>query len=196
MQNILDLTQNDTVVFSDAEYIHEYLSYGRPQKNHWKEVTQIGAVKYQKGKPIETFNRNIRPDIKALSLSTEDWKNYESVTGICKDIVMNYEENFNQVWKDYKKFVNDHTIVIMLGDKDVFKWNLKLINSDVKNELSSLKFIKLKPLLPNEYHHLSSGQLYEIVGKTSFDVAPDGKVHDALFDAKSMGLFCANFKLK
>lgn len=47
LSTILNLAKTGRVVFADAEYINGALGLGhRPAAGHFKEVTQIGAVRY------------------------------------------------------------------------------------------------------------------------------------------------------
>ena len=197
MNNIINLLKKE-VVFADAEYIHRNLeNMRRPEKQHYKEVTQIGAAKYKNGNEIATFNMKVRPSIKGPKLSEKSWLEYKNITGVDKESVMECSNSFIDVWNKFTRFVDGNPIIIMLGDKDVYKWNFKLlekIGCDVKENLDNMNFIKLKPLLDEKHQKYCSGELYKIVGLTSKEVS-EGETHDALFDAKSMALFCKNYSI-
>ena len=193
MQRILDLARNHRVIFADAEYLNESLSLGiRPTQDHWKEVTQIGAVRCEKGKICETFNMSVLPRIMGKDISQMNeisWQRYEQITGVNKETVMSVSMHFEDAWEKFKAFVGNDPIVIMLGDREVYKWNWKLLNEDKNEEIDKMDWIILKPQLKNEHKSYCSGELASLL-----NIKIDGNTHDALYDAMSMALYCLNIE--
>ena len=105
---------------------------------------------------------------------------------------MNYPNNFLNAWTEFKTFVGNDPLVIMLGDREVYKWNFRLIGENRDEELDRMNFIILKPLLEEQHRRYCSGELYKLVGLTADEVSSGG-THDALFDARSMANFCARY---
>ena len=148
---------------------------------------------------------------------------------------MNRGRDFTEVWKEFIDFVGmllpslfppsspsfskyrlstSPTYVIMMGDKEVYKWSHKLHGTPKDDEIDAMEWIRLKPLLGERKEGegekegegkeeegrqalnlggLDSGQLYEKVGMRKEEVCPGLSGHDALFDACSMALFCTKF---
>lgn len=205
MNRIQNLLKSGTIVFADAEYIHEMLSLMvRPAPTHYKEVTQIGATKYIKGKEMDIFNMRVRPEVMGPKLTDKEWAIYRLITKVSKEEVMNPLNNtFIPVWNNFMKFVGSSPIVIMLCDREVYKWNFKLLGYDRDSELNNMDFIILKSLLIPEHQKYVSGELYKLIKIRENEIPEMGKpetlfpvidnTHDALFDARSMALYCSNY---
>ena len=191
MRRILNLAHKDRIVFADAEYINGALHLDvRPSQEHWKEVTQIGAVRCVKGNISEKFNVRVLPRIMGNdknSMNEKSWQQYQKITGIDKENVMSATMQFEDAWEQFKKFVDSDPIVIMLGDREVYKWNWKLLGKDYDDKIDVMDWIILKPLLKSEHQPYCSGELASLL-----NISIDGNEHDALYDATSMALYCLN----
>lgn len=182
-------------IVSDAEYLNGSLGHGRPGAEVWKEVVQIGAVKYKGATKIDTFNRLVVPSAK-LDMSQAEWDEFTRITNLQKDTIISNGIPFEEAWSEFLAFIGGNPIVVILGDREVYKWNFRLLGTNKDAETDNMKWIILKPLLPEQLRPLCSGELYELVGFTEQDVCTGGlTTHNALFDATSMGLFCANYKI-
>jgi hypothetical protein len=183
------------VVVSDSEYLNGSLATrARPGPEVWKEVVQIGAVKYRGGKPVGTFNRYVTPKVH-MDMSEESWKVFTEITNIQKDTLISEGSDFEDVWKALWEFSNGAPVVVIAGDREVYKWNFRLLGQNKDEEIDALPWIILRPLLPLDLQALNSGDLYTIVGFTETQVCSGGlTTHNALFDATSMAIFLSHFK--
>lgn len=66
-------------------------------------IIEIGAVRYQNGKPIETFSSLIKPPVRVSSRITE-------ITGISNEMLMN-ERECCEVLKEFLAFIKDDVIM-------------------------------------------------------------------------------------
>eukprot|EP00026_Physarum_polycephalum_P018404 Phypoly_transcript_19981.p1 GENE.Phypoly_transcript_19981~~Phypoly_transcript_19981.p1 ORF type:complete len:232 (+),score=39.82 Phypoly_transcript_19981:51-698(+) len=207
LQSVLTLARTGTVIFADAEYLHGALATKkRPDAGVWKYAVQIGAVKYAKGSKVETFSALISPanlqltgNKEGVTLDEEGWTFFEQLTALKRSDLVEKGKPFTEVWSQFTNFIGNNPIVIMVGDKEVYKWTHKLQGTPKDDEIDTMEWIRLKPLLNEkgvELSGLDSGQLYERVGLAKEDVCPGLAGHDALFDACSMALFCTKFEIK
>lgn len=184
LSSVLKLARTGTVIFADAEYLHGSLaSRTRPSESMWKDVVQIGAVKYVNGSKVDTFSALIRPacmetiattNTKSLNnnnssniskiavLDEEAWAYFEDLTKLKRDDLATRGRKFSEVWAEFTRFVSKapgspdqqsqttHPIVIMMGDKEVYKWSHALRNEShaLRNESHALR---------NEPHALHNG---------------------------------------
>ncbi len=194
LQSVLTLATTSTVVFADAEYLNGTLGIGiRPGPEVWKEVVQIGAVKYAAGEKVASnFCELVRPTVKGETLEQEKWKFFEQLTALH---VMAHGRPFEEVWQEFMAFVDGAPIVIMLGDREVYKWSFQLLGKPNDEVIDAMDWIILKPLLGEKFSGYGSGDLYQAVGFTADEVCPNLATHDALFDASSMALFCTHYKV-
>lgn len=185
---------SDVTIVADSEYIHGSLGQGRPEAEMWKEVVQIGAVKYKGQKQVETFNRLVRPSIH-LDMPSSNWEEFKRITNLSKEEIVTNGIEFEEAWKEFMSFRGGSPIVIILGDREVYKWNFRLLGKNKDEEIDEMPWIILKPLLSEPLKPLCSGNLFEIVGFSEEQVCINGlTTHNALFDATSMGLFCCHYK--
>lgn len=194
--------ENVEVNVSDSEYLNALLVVSkngtrgpRPGPEHWKEITQIGAVKYRGGKKVATFCEYVIPAVMGERGSAEMWSEFERITSISKATVMEKGGSFEEVWERYLAFCGDAPIVIIAGDREVARWNFALIGKPRDAEIMAMNWRILKPLLPAKYQVLS-GELYQFVGATPEEVCEGKTTHDGLFDASSMALFLSRFTEK
>lgn len=181
------------VVVSDAEYINQALAGPRPTPEHWKEVVQIGAVEVINGKIGATFNIRVYPRVKFGDLSEEQWKDFTRITRVEKETVSTYTTTFEEAWKEYLDFINGDIVVVIAGDREVYKWNWKLVGQDKDAEINAMNWIILKPLLPAEFKTKLSGELHGCVD-APFDANND-EIHDAVFDSHSMAHFLIHYQV-
>lgn len=193
MERLFQLINSSSIVFADAEYLNGALTTNeRPKEHHWKEVTQIGAVRCKDGKIIDRFNLHVFPRIKAASddMSDAAWNEYNRITHITKQDVMSNTMQFEEAWVKFLEFVNNDPIVIMLGDREVYKWNWRLLNNN-KDKIDAMNWTILKPLLNENHRKFCSGELATAIGIDVVPHLPTGlTTHDALYDATSMALYC------
>jgi hypothetical protein len=190
------------VVVSDFEYLNGTLLVfengtrgPRPGPEHWKEITQIGAVKYRGGEKIATFCEYVVPAVMGERGPAEMWSEFERITSISKATVMENGNSFEAVWERYLAFCGNAPIVVIMGDREVARWNFALIGKPRDAEIQAMNWRILKPLLPPKYQVLS-GELYQFVGATPDEVCEGKTTHDGLFDASSMALFLSRYTEK
>jgi DNA polymerase III epsilon subunit-like protein len=184
-------------IVSDFEYLNAALGGDRPTLADWKEIVQMGAVKYEGNKKVASFMRFVKPTVYA-NISDKMWAEFTEITHITKETIMEQGIDFKQAWQEYADFIDDNVVVIIAGDREVAKWNWRLLGEPRDEEIDQMKWVILKPLLPLEdfaqklggAKQVLSGNLYKLVGKQESDICQDGlTTHNALFDATSMGLF-------
>ena len=199
LSQVLSLFASDTdteVVVSDSEYLNGSLGTGaRPGPEVWKEVVQIGAVKYRGGKQVATFNRYVTPTVHK-EMPAAQWESFTEITNIKKETLFSDGADFKEVFDAFMTFADGAPIVVIAGDREVYKWNFRLIGEKSDEKIDKMSWIILRPLLPTELQTLNSGDLYTKVGLSEAEVCTGGlTTHNALFDATSMALFLANFKI-
>ena len=185
------------VIFSDSEYLNETLLLGvRPSEHHWKRVTQLAAVKVEYGKIVGSFCEYVRPQ---GEYSNEMWQAHEKITHLKKEDVC-VGDDFPSVYERFMKFCQPYPIVVMLGDHDVHKKDMKEHGIDIDTS----HYVRLKPKLvefqPDLFEKVVSGELYKLVGLSESDVQMAvGKehigTHNALFDSTSMAVFSEKVRL-
>ena len=187
------------IVFSDSEYLNETLLQGvRPSSHHWKRVTQLAAIKIDNGMIVDTFCEYVLP---RGEYTDEMWKAHENITHLKQKDVCG-GQLFPYVYARFLEFCGAYPIMVMLGDHDVHKKDMKEYGLDIDTS----HYMRLKPTLvdlqKDLFEKTVSGELYKLVGLTEKDVQSsineiNGGVHEigthnALFDSASMALFVLN----
>ena len=191
MHRVLTLAQHGHIVFADAEYLNGALHRNvRPARHDWKEVTQMSAVRCREGKiyrnlNIRVFPRVMGPDAKKMNHGA--WQVYERLTKIPKHEVLAAKVMYEEAWQHFREFIGKDPVVIMEGDRDVYKWNWKLLGQDRDTEIDTIEWILLKPLLKSEHQIYHSKELSSLL-----NIGDDGTAQDALHNAASMARYCIN----
>lgn len=143
-----------------------------------------------------------------VGLDEDAWNFFTTLTALKREDIVANGKDFLEVWGQFTKFIDSNPVVICLGDKEVYKWTHTLHAALNKNgekkeevekglkEIEEIEWIRLKPMLQGkeETKDKDSGQLYEVVGMSKEEVCPGLSLHDALFDACSMGVFCTRYE--
>lgn len=193
---------NDEVVYLDTEYIHAALAENRyrPTAADWKEVVQIGAVKWNHRlhRATDSFVRLIQPKIHVDDMSDEKITDFEKITPLKWSEIIEKGSDFIKVYEELRAFIGTSAVVVMLGDGDILKGDCDAHKVSIADSLVSPT--RLKPILcsidDNYYSKLWSGMLYREVGTSLEDVLAAAQSseemrseHDGLFDATSMAIF-------
>ncbi len=176
------------VIFSDSEYMHEHILIGRPELAHWKEVTQLAAVKWdiKNGKPLEQFCHFVKPK-RAAEVPETFWQKHNEITGIEKENILSAKP-FPEVYANFLDFCGNYPIVVFALDWHVHQRNMA--DYSVTLDTSSYKILKPVLVASNEkFNNICSGELYIEIGLSQQDVLPAGSTHNALFDSMSMAKF-------
>lgn len=176
------------IIFSDSEYIHENMLVGRPGTHHWKEVTQLAAVKWdlRSGKSVDTFSEFVRPK-RTPDIAEECWKQHQLITGLDTKAIQQAKP-FPEVYARYINFCSQLPIVVFDRDWHVHSASMK----EHGIALDTSHYRILKPVLVSidkKYESICSGELYREIGLAQEEVLPHGSTHNALFDSMSMALF-------
>lgn len=195
----------DSAVYSDCEYLHEIMMPPggvRPDDRHWKRITQLAAVRVERGVVTGSFCELVRPG-PPTDYPSEMWRIHEELTHLNTAAIL-AARTLPSVYADFVKFCGDLPLVVMLGDHEVHRRNLLEYGTDISDRTS--KYTRLKPALvavdPTTYSPLCSGELHRVVGLRAEDVlaaygsAAKAEAHDALFDSTSMALFVVKSKEK
>jgi hypothetical protein len=186
----------------DCEYVHELMNNDAPQRpdtaNDVCAVLQIGAVLWHDGAPVEQLNVRVVSD---LQLSERGWLFFESLTGqkqSSDDAV-----SFAAAMALLNGFITRHNhngcqVLIMKADHEVVgRQCARLALTDCPDTST---WFRLQPMLAAAFsadapfQRMSSGELHALVGLEKADVFPGGQVHDAVFDALSMGYFVHRYR--
>ena len=115
-----------------------------PLKDH---IIEIGALKYQDNKLVDTFQVLVNPQIPIPELIT-------NLTGINDEMVKN-EQGIEIVIKDFINFVGDNPLVAHNGSFDLSFINANLIECgmDILNNKNIDTVGLARTYLPNLYNH-------------------------------------------
>lgn len=195
--NKLPKSKQNRFIYLDCEYVNETLGTPqRPQKHHWTELVQFGALKFDnnEGKELCKLDIMMKPSIHHNELKEDQWDFFTKLTGLTKNQVSN-GTSFEKGFTSLLDFIGDDPVIIMLGDQNVIENNAK----ELHVTHNPLNFCKLKPILVGEdqkFKQLCSGELYKTVGLEPNDIIPENErdrsanqTHNALFDARSMAWF-------
>lgn len=197
------IASSDEVVYLDTEYIHAALSEGRyrPTEQDWKEVVQIGAVKWNhhNHRATGSFVRLVKPTVHANEMTQARIADLEKITPLKWDEIMSKGHSFVTVYRDLQQFIGNSSVVVMLGDGAILQQNCADLEIQISGPLAAP--MRLKPILCEidepYFAKIWSGMLHLEVGATVDDVLKAANSteegcrsqHDGLFDACSMALF-------
>jgi hypothetical protein len=203
INNLLKLLTLSTaeVVYLDTEYIHAALAENRyrPTDQDWKEVVQIGAVKWNHAthKATDSFVRLVRPKIHLHEMDAGKISDFEKITPLKWSEILAHGSEFPTVYEDLRTFIGDCAVVVMLGDGAILKQDC--VEHKVTPANALVAPTRLKPILceVDEAHYTKiwSGMLYQEVGVSldhvlsSSGSSASRSEHDGLFDATSMAIF-------
>lgn len=168
----------------------------RPSENHWKRITQLAAVRVEKGVITGKFCELVRPG-PPLDYPAEMWQLHEDLTHL-STVAVKAARQLPDVFADFKRFCGSLPVVVMLGDHEVHRRNMLEYGFDVS--ASTATYFRLKPALvaidPATFAPYCSGELHNLVGMSVGDVlnaaygnTQTAAAHDALFDSTSMAMF-------
>ena len=211
--------QNDLVVFTDFEYLNEWMDKSWkfnlenpdvPMNDFFQKLggyeglkkaetslVQFGGVLYdiKNKKIVDTLNINIKHDEKTAKFIPTQYT-YNYAHKLC-GVWFNNKSNLislDDAAKLLRKFIGEHRWVIMDNDFNVIKRQLPSFASDRKEPL------RLKPLLLNtRAKGYNSGKLYslltdkekELTGWNESSKLLKTYEHTGCYDALSMAVYCA-----
>jgi hypothetical protein len=202
MFRFLDLLHSSqSLITLDCEYVHELMNDDVPRRPDTSTdicaVMQIGAVFWHDGVPVEQMNISVQSD---LQLSEKGWTFFENLTGQPRN--RDDAVSFASAVSRLKAFIDQHNcpVLIMKADHEVVgRQCARLELSDCPDTST---WFRLQPMLADAFNadapfqQCSSGELFALVGLTKDEVLTDGQVHDAVFDALSMGFFVHRFDFR
>lgn len=149
-----------------------------PNKNQYMELVQIGAIL------VDTSNYSIKKEFLSFvkpTINPKLSKFFKNLTGIEQSDV-DSAQNSMQVISDFLNFVKDYNCYSYGNDVEVLLENIRLHNLNIKinnkNFHDVREIFKSKGISTEKY---CSGNITE-----AFGVKNKEKMHNALFDAKSI----------
>lgn len=168
---------NLDLVWSDAEYWNPFVGPDgnmtpRPGPHTPKACLMIGAIRLTKrdGKiTYSSFSQFVDPKyIEDLGLvqapvdgKPGDWEMFTKITKITREQIVADCKPFDQVWNDFTNFVDGATVIVILGDENMYKHSHHIFKGKVPklekdqhpdsvSEMEGMDFIVFKHILPGE----------------------------------------------
>lgn len=178
------------VCFLDTEF--NATDYNN-QNDGFQEITEIGAVIFQNGRPIDRFTQYCK-----IKKGHKLTKRCKKITGIKPDVLSKEGIPFNQTMKNLKEFLDKHEIskVYTFGPADAFEMRstAKLNGSDA-DVLDTIKRISnVYPMFAKTLSLHYAFSLSDICRICYIDHEANGRAHSALNDAEDTGFAFYNMK--
>lgn len=209
LASLLTLIREGGALFLDCEYTNPNLGkphLGRPNVDtDLCSIVQIGCTRWD---PEE---KKLCDHLVIWATPEEDmdeagWAQFTEITKLTRSDIMDRDDSLDGMAAIQKLF--DHLdqrklpVVVMLGDHTVIRREAERLSGKDVSSVTK-QWYRAKPMLrewyPGVFDKHTSGTLHTFLDRTPEQVLPpstDGKqttVHNALWDACSMGLFMAEY---
>ena len=163
------------------------------QNDGFQEITEIGAVIFQNGRPIDRFTQYCK-----IKKGHKLTKRCKKIPGIKPDDLSKEGNTINQAMKNLKEFLDKHEIskVYTFGPADAFEMRstAKLNGSDA-DVLDTIKRISnVYPMFAKTLSLHYAFSLSDICRICYIDHEANGRAHSALNDAEDTGFAFYNMK--
>ncbi len=192
------LHSSHALITLDCEYSHELMNDDVPRRpdtaNDFCAVLQIGAVFWRDGVPVEQMNISVVSD---LELTDKGWAFFEKLTGQSRK--QESAVPFATAMSQLKAFIDKHACAVLIMKADHEVVGRQCARHALVDCPDTATWFRLQPMLAAAFsaeapfQSCSSGELFAHVGLSKEQVCPGGQVHDAVFDALSMGYFVHRF---
>lgn len=182
--------ENKKICFLDTEF--NATSYA-DQNDGYQEITEIGAVVFQDGKVVDTFQRFCR-----LKEGHKLTKRCKKITGITQEVLNENGIRFNDAMKEFREFLDKHNLkrAYAFGNADAIEMRTtaKLNGADagIYETIKMIYNIYPKFQKQLELHYVFS--LMDICRICNVDHGAEGRAHSAMNDAEDTGLAFFNMK--
>ena len=182
--------ENKKICFLDTEF--NATSYA-DQNDGYQEITEIGAVVFQDGKVVDTFQRFCR-----LKEGHKLTKRCKKITGITQEVLNENGIRFNNAMKEFREFLDKHNLkrAYAFGNADAIEMRTtaKLNGADagIYETIKMIYNIYPKFQKQLELHYVFS--LMDICRICNVDHGAEGRAHSAMNDAEDTGLAFFNMK--